>query len=494
MKKINLYKLVLALLSIGVISSCKKIVDIPDPIDTVTDHKIFQSDAQASQTINGIYAQMMLQSSKNFCFGFATIHGGLAADEFVLLSQVEFPSYVEISKNDINPQNENSYKELWMTAYKIMYSANAILDGEAKSESTNLTVAKREELKAHAKFIRAFCLFYLTGFYDKIPLTKSSKHNDLIKLSKSSQEEVYKSIVIDLEEAIQHFRLANLTFSKSKASELGAEALLARVYLYQKNWLKAKLHADHVITSGGLTLDSDLRKVFTKSSNEAIFMLIKDTTNPIASITDTEYLSPYIPFYEAIPDPFEQELFLDPMMFEQIAPLMFPIMEIGDPLMNAFEAGDLRSQIWIGHNPSPNATPYNGKKTYYANKYPKTVVYPDCYSVMRLTEQYLIRAEANAQLGLFDLVEDDLETIRHRAGLTNPLVLADKDAALMAVAKERQTELFAEWGHRFFDLKRTGKALEVLGQIPHKAGINPARLNFPIPHEEIIRNPRLGRD
>ncbi|WP_293302446.1 RagB/SusD family nutrient uptake outer membrane protein [Pedobacter sp. UBA4863] len=498
MKKIILNTIGLLLLIMGVFSSCKKLVDIPDPIDTLTDEKVFKTDPQADQSIAALYLSMMSTSDFSFSFGYATLHGGLAADELTVLDPIINFEYYQVYKNDIQPENGKSFAELWTSAYKTIYIANAILDGEAASVSSQLTAKKREELKAHAKFIRAFCLFYLTGFYEKIPLTKSSKYNQLISLSKSSQEEVYQSISVDLEEAIQHYRAANLITSASKGSSFAAEALLARVYLYQKNWDKAKLHATNVINSGHYILDINLRNTFTKNSTEGIFNLKKDPTSLIDKFTDTHFLSPLIPFYAAFgDDPMIWDMFLTPDMYDDAFMGFFgtaPQIEVSQSLGGAFESNDKRGKVWLNYNPTPTYAPYTGRKVYFSDKYPAANVSPDTYNVMRLAEMYLIRAEANAHLDLVDLAKADLQVVRNRAGLTNAISLADKNAALEAVANERRFELFAEWGHRLFDLKRTGKALGVLSQNPDKVGINAKRIKFPIPSTEVARNPRLGGD
>lgn len=111
------------------------------------------------------------------------------------------------------------------------------------------------------------------------------------------------------------------------------------------------------------------------------------------------------------------------------------------------------------------------------------------YMVLRLAEQYLIRAEANALGGQLGLAINDLNALRRRAGLGDLSNTLNKEQVLAAVAKERQTELFAEWGHRWMDLKRTGKATEVLSAIPYK---QPWRgdyqLLYPIPVEEIRKD------
>jgi len=66
----------------------------------------------------------------------------------------------------------------------------------------------------------------------------------------------------------------------------------------------------------------------------------------------------------------------------------------------------------------------------------------------------------------------------------------DQASVLSAIMKERQVELFAEWGHRWFDLKRTNTANSVLGAEKPTTWKSTAVL-YPIPVTEIINNPKL---
>ncbi|MEZ0129914.1 RagB/SusD family nutrient uptake outer membrane protein, partial [Flavobacterium sp. LBUM151] len=127
----------------------------------------------------------------------------------------------------------------------------------------------------------------------------------------------------------------------------------------------------------------------------------------------------------------------------------------------------------------------------YAYKYKKNNTTPASveYSVLlRLAEQYLIRAEARAQQGDFIGAKEDLNKLRERAGLKE-ITASTKEELLKAVAQERRHELFTEYGHRFFDLKRSGEIDSLLSS--EKAGWNPTDILFPLPQTELELNPNL---
>jgi len=116
--------------------------------------------------------------------------------------------------------------------------------------------------------------------------------------------------------------------------------------------------------------------------------------------------------------------------------------------------------------------------------------------MLRLGEQYLIRAEARAQQGETTQAVADLNVIRNRAGLPNYSGGTDKASLIAAIFHERQVELFTELGHRFFDLKRAGTINAVMGSVaPQKGGTwNANKALFPIPISDILNDSNLTQN
>ena len=122
--------------------------------------------------------------------------------------------------------------------------------------------------------------------------------------------------------------------------------------------------------------------------------------------------------------------------------------------------------------------------------------------VLRLGEQYLIRAEARARLGSnLSGAIGDLDKIRSRAGLpliatTNPGIT--QPALIDKIMHERQVELFSEFGHRWFDLKRTNTVDAVMNVVtPLKAAgapWQPYQALYPIPITELQKAPNLTQN
>ena len=240
-----------------------------------------------------------------------------------------------------------------------------------------------------------------------------------------------------------------------------ATALLARALLYTSDWQGAAMQAGAVIENSSLfSLNANLNEVFLKNSTETIWQL-KPNGTTINSNEGNMFI--------LISSP---ELFL-----------------LSDQLLKAFEPGDNRRRDWI------DSIVVGGNVYYFPFKYKiKTGNDPfNEYSmVLRLAEQYLIRAEARAQINDLAGAQADVNAIRERAGLDD-IYPPNQIEMLAAVAQERRVELFTEWGHRWLDLKRTDKIDTVMAVItPQKGGHWDSHQQlYPLPQTELINDQQL---
>jgi hypothetical protein len=159
--------------------------------------------------------------------------------------------------------------------------------------------------------------------------------------------------------------------------------------------------------------------------------------------------------------------------------------------MQAFEQNDRRKDAWLLPNPLSTQQRFCPFKYKEGGNNGSGAEY---YMVLRLAEQYLIRAEARARQNKLTGINGavpDINSIRIRAGLT-PTSATTQQGLLDAVAQERRIELFVEWGHRWMDLKRTGKASAVLS--PIKQYWDETDTLYPIPFSEIQLNPNMTQN
>src|SRR5690606_6638649 len=162
---------------------------------------------------------------------------------------------------------------------------------------------------------------------------------------------------------------------------------------------------------------------------------------------------------------------------------------LSDEFVNSLVHLDKR-RLWIGEVSSENEHAYFSKKYWFDND----GEIQQYSMVLRLAEQYLIRAEARAMQNKLVEAISDLDQIRARAGIdlitdSNPGI--SKQALLDTIMTARKRELFTEWGHRWFDLKRTGKVNTVFNSNPTWQKSDAL---YPIPGEERLKNPFLTQN
>lgn len=439
------------------LSSCKKFVATEAPPTEITTATVFSDSVAAASAITGLYSQMM--SSNIFLVnGGVTLVSALSSDELTRTSPNSF--YDVFTANAIPSNNSLVQNNLWRAAYSYIYQCNAIIEGAGKSSS--LSSAFKQRLTAEARFNRAFCYFYLVNLFGDVPLVTTTDYSINASMPRTPSSAVYAAIDADLQFATSY--LPAIVTENIQPTSSAAAAVLARSKLFQKDWAAAEANATTVINVGLYSLPADLSTVFTPGSSETIWQLV-----PVQPSFNTAEANVFIPANGATR----------------------PTYVLTQALQNAFDTGDARPTIWIKTsllNGQSYAFPYKYKERIRMAIGSPSVEYN---VVLRLAEQYLIRAEARVKQGNLSGAKADLNIIRNRAGLPN-VVAADDTSLLLAIEKERQREFFAEWGHRWLDLKRTGRADAVLSLT--KSGWQPSDALYPIPFDEIQNNPAFTQN
>jgi hypothetical protein len=435
-------------------SSCKNVLQVDFPGDRVSAENLFTTDELATSSVMGLYSRMMITGPTIYSNGAASIYGSLSADELYPTALTE--ADLQFYNNDINPSSSEAWDYFWNWAYKHIYQANACLEGLSSASSISSSV--KNQLTGEVKFIRAFAYFNLVNFFGDVPLVLSTDYRHNSQLPRTSAAQVWQQITSDLSEAIPLLSEAYPTAERVRVNKWAATALLARVYLYTQQWDKAETLSTQVINAPGYSLVADLNQVFLPNSTEAIWQLM-----PTAAGFTTLVARRFVPLATATAK---------------------PTFAITPHLYNAFEPGDARRTAWTGQKTVGSETFYYPFKYKVRGATPPT----EYENILRLAEQYLIRAEARAMKGNLDGAVADLNKIRERASLP-PLSLNDPQAIRLAIEQERRIELFTEHGHRWFDLKRTGRADAVLS--PIKPGWQPTDVFYPVYEQELLRNRNL---
>jgi starch-binding outer membrane protein, SusD/RagB family len=422
------------LLLLGVMS-CKRLVEVAEPEFGIGRSQIFGSNEAAQAAVVNMYVQMLQGSS--FTNGYSSMLGALYAGElqpYSIINGSDAPFYT----HELQPNNMR-IASLWSRAYTGIYLANAVLEGVGASPA--VTDSLRKQMMGEAYFVRAFHFFYLVNLFGEVPLPRTTDYSANQHLPRSSMKEVYNQINADLQAAIS--RLPRI-MSTIRATYYGATALQARVSLYQGDWDGAQKMATKVIESGAFAL-SQVDAIFLAHSPEVIFQL-----QPVEQGNNSADANLFLPADEHTPPPYRAT----------------------DTCLTRFEPGDARKMAWLKAYKEDDTT-----VVYYPYKYKQRSGTPatEYTVVLRLAEIYLIRAEANAQLGMLTEAIQDVNIIRARAQLLPLFVGLSQEEVLAAIEQERAVELWTEWGHRFFDLKRW-------------PGLQPYRELWPIPADQLLIN------
>lgn len=445
MKQTYKYVQFLIILVATIVGGCKKFVEVPPPENQLVSENAFSDDKTADATMAGLYSIM---NAYNYQFGnvLSSFMPAFGADEFYYaLSTTTFDEF----KNDALTADNSYVNSFWESSYSLIYHANAVMEG--LQESTGLTPSVKDQLMGEAKFVRAFCYFYLANQFGDVPLILNTDYKVNTVMPRTERTKIFDAIVADLKDAQQLMGSDYVSAERIRPNKAAATTLLARTYLYLEKWNEAETEATKVISDPKYQLLDDLNAVFLKNSQEAIWQLQSVNTSTTGVNTWEGF--------NIVPS----------------APTGRAYYNLYDELVSAFEPGDRRFTDWT------KSYVTGGNTYYFPYKYKIRTASPvqEYSMVIRFAELYLIRAEAYAQQNEPDEARDDLDVIRKRAGLEELPLGSEKDQLLGAVAQERRVELFGEWGHRWLDLIRTGKAIEVL--TPLKPSITKNDLLYPIP-------------
>lgn len=393
--------------------------------------------------------------------------------------------------------------------YNLINEANILVSG---IEEGAVPEAEANKLEAEGRFMRALAHHHLVRVYGYDPdgqggvvspnsgqgagfnlgvvvrTTPTLAVEDAAPQPRSTVPEVYTQITTDLTEAISLFSALPEEEKESSEffpSEAAAQALLARVRLYQRDWQGANSAAQNAIDLAASTFNSSLaaadsasiRSIFDENNGnpEAIFTV---STNPV---TESAGVNEAISAYTTI---------------QWLAQL--PTQD----LMSLYEPTDARLAAWynpcfdeINESVPTGCAQINDAglelQKYAAEQGPAT--FADDYVHLRIGEMYLIQAEARlitSGVGAAVARLNDLRTQRGASQL-NPANFT-QETALDEILDERRRELVAE-GHRFFDLKRLGRDIrKVQGRsdIP----FNSVRVLDDLPPAELEVNTELQQN
>jgi hypothetical protein len=435
-------------------TSCRKAIEVPFNSSSQTPvEQVFADSSNIMKAVAGIYAGF-----KPGNYGFistATLTTALASDE--LTPQTPYLQNDQAYYHNAIPAFDTNLSEMWVNAYGRIFAINTCIQGVDSTHAISL--ALKQQLTGEVKFMRAMTYFSMISLWGDVPLITNTDYRVNQIVPRTATGTIYNLIIADLYEAQQKLPLTNGNSGNARINKYIAEALLSKVYLYRGQFTESIQAANYVINSGNYALDNDLDKVFLNGSIEAIWQIAVGTQS------DGDI---FIPIQGAV-----------------------PTYSLTPELLSAFEANDLRRQKWVGYSSVSNGNTSVSYFFPFKYKDKNVQVSTESLVILRLSEIYLIRAEAYARSGDLTNALADLKVVRSRAGLVTSNI-STKEQVIDAILHERQTELFCEGGNRWSDLKRSGTIDAILGK--EKNGWQSTDALFPIPQRELQANPYLRQN
>ncbi len=372
---------------------------------------------------------------------------------------------------------------LWQDGYILISRVNNVINALVDFSEVDITQAQIDNIEGEAKFLRALAYHDLVRMFAQsyayqpnspgVPVVLVSENG---KPARNTVAEVYAQIVTDLKDAVVKLSDSNShggNEPRAWANKAAAKALLARVYLYMENWQEAANYATEVINDNTFSLfaPSDY-SVYSGTNPSGVWGALTAGSEVIFMVYGSEGNSSH-------------------GNWDVISYIMNPggYGDVGasKDVIDLYEAGDVRGDLFINTVDFPN--------DFWTLKYPGKDGYlrEDNINILRLSEMYLIRAEAILEGASISGVTavGDVNAIRLQRGASEL-----GSVSLGGVYAERRRELCYE-GHELFDLARTQRGL-VRSDYDGASNQNIDFPNYmwamPIPQEEMDANANMEQN
>lgn len=471
---------IISLASLLMMSSCSKSFIEKQPVSSVTIDALYKTDKDYQDAVIGVYQGLRNAYQNMWQFG------DLRGDD-VWIQVTNQPSSTGVDVFSIN-SSDALLNTTWANYYITINRANNIL---TRIESADPAVIKnKDRYTGEAKFLRALAYFDLVRIFGDVQMITNVPTVDEVRATpRTKAATIYTEVIIkDLVDAGSKLPLVYTGTEVGRATRGAAKAILGKVYTTVKDFAKAEAVLQELTASPyTYSLLTNYNDLFDYSKNEHHSEYIFDieyeeglgglgsnlTRNSMPNVTA-------LLNYYNIRGGFN----------ESFSPTM--------QFVNLWQAGDLRKDVTVQccgtwTNPTTGAVTTFSSTTSqsYTKKYITAVANQDDsranWKVVRFADVLLMLAEAMNENGKTTEALTPLNRVRKRAGLSELSGLTQAQLR-DAIALERRFELAFE-GQRWFDLVRTGKALQALAPV----GMKDYMFVFPVPlsQVQVMNNPTI---
>lgn len=490
MKKILKYILVLVVFSTTI--SCEGILDKPISGFQVKEN-YFANEEECLKAVYGCYES--LSPDDWWQLDFFWMVGDVCSDEAFKGNSIEGDQRDFGNLANFNIHSNNEWLESkWLYTYTTIARCNNVIENVPSSPAIE---ENKIQYVAEAKFLRAVSYFELVKNFGGVPLILTEVTASDPVVLRSTEEQTYALIESDLKDAasVLPLKSAQSAMQVGRATKGAAQAILAKAYVYQKKWSDAKIYTDSVISSGEYNLSDPFENVWSignPNGNGSIFEIQH-------SYHDLYYIGSALPVLSrsradggwgfGTPSSYlENAMAGDPR-------LQWTIIKEGDNVdadhtsydtqLSENESGRINRKYYLSFSERPSKDEHLRSALNHI--------------LIRYADLLLLHAEISYHTQKEGDARDALNEVRDRVGLA-PVATSGPNL-LLAIYKERQLELALE-GHRYYDLKRTGRLTSVIEDFydynqnrstdPYDAGHSKGALFrpgvhelFPIPASEI---------
>ena len=469
-------------------SSCSDFLE-QNPQTDLSENDFYKTADDIASAVNGAYSS--LQESD--IYGNWYVFGEIPSDNTRNQLSGSVTTQNEFDQFYIDTQN-SMIANFWKAAYKVINRTNTVL-GRIDGIEINAELANRYKLEC--KFIRALMYFNLVRVYGDVPLVlKEISISESYEILREPKENVYNQIIADLKEA-QGLPVSYSTAEDGRATQGAAKALLADVYMTLHKYTEAETILAEIINSGRYSLLENTPGSLNIDGYKNVFSPVNH--NSKEGIFEIQFLKGGYGEGSNYANNFAPENSgTNVVAVGGTGGNNIPEMDI----YNAYEEGDLRRDFSMSLGYYDNRKNNEWVESRYVCKF-MDVPYQNNdasnnYPVIRYADIILMYAEALNQNGKTAEACKYLNMTRRRGfgyqtTETSPVDLQTTDKAQFAlmVEQERRVELAFE-NHRWFDLIRTGRAVEVMKS--KGFSLNETNLICPIPQKQIDVNPKLTQN
>lgn len=377
--------------------------------------------------------------------------------------------------------------EMWNQYYGIIKVANAALeslDSYAANITSDTDRTNYNSYCGEVKFLRAYAYYRLVESFGPVTILRNNTQTDM---TRSTIDAVYRYALEDLDYTMKNTpRLRpNEMAHYGAVTALSAEMLAAKIYLNQANYTEVEKLTDDIIGSNKFELYSDFYQLFKipgKVCNESLFECqCTDFGEGSGDMVDADN---WFVFQGPANDGdisgwgfigIEKDFRTWARARGESVRVATSFLEAGTTTPDGDKIRPLQNptqtDCWNGkaYTPTNQLTP--GRNKYGSNNNVR---------IFRYADVLLMNAEAKVRLNKSG--DASLKLVRDRADmpeLTN--------ATIDQILDERRMEFVCEWGDRYNDLVRTGKAASILGP----KGWTVDKTYYPIPYEQLSNIPSL---